>query len=86
MIPEKLTLDSQGSFSSSETSDQSDRNSNFSGTAQLSFHLEKYIKSSKGRQVLAVRLSYNRIVVDAPFVSRQKGLNVFGLLDLSWPF
>lgn len=86
LIPEKLTLDSQGSFSSSETSDQSDRNSNFSGTAQLSFHLEKYIKSSKGRQVLAVRLSYNRIVVDAPFVSRQKGLNVFGLLDLSWPF
>lgn len=86
VVPEKITLDAQGSFSSSETSDQLDRNSNFSGTAQLSFHLEKYIKNSKGRQVLAVRLSYNRVVVDAPFVSRQRGLNVFGLLDLSWPF
>jgi hypothetical protein len=86
VLPEKLTLDAQASFSSSETSDQLDRNSNFSGTAQLSFHLEKYIKKSKGRQVLALRMSYNRVVVDAPFPSRQKGLNVFGLLDLSWPF
>lgn len=86
VMPEKLTLDAQASYSSSETSDQLDRNSNFSGTAQLSFHLEKYIKNSKGRQVLALRMSYNRVVVDAPFISRQKGLNVFGLLDLSWPF
>lgn len=84
ILPEKITLDSQMSYSKSNTSDLLDRNSNFSGTAQLSWHLEKFL-TTKGRQVLALRISYNQIMVDAPFVNHQRGLDVFGLLDLSWP-
>ena len=83
--PEKFVLDAQLSFSSTESSDQLNKSSNFSGTAQLSYHLHSLWKTP-GRQTLAMRVSYNRAVTDAPFVSSQKGLEIFALLDLSWPF
>jgi hypothetical protein len=83
--PERFTLDSQLSFSSTDSSDQLNINSNFSGTAQLSYHLHNLFKL-KGRQTVSVRGSYNRLIVDAPFPSRQKGFELFALMDFGYPF
>ncbi len=83
--PERFTLDTQLSFSSTDSTDKQNINSNFSGTAQLSYQLHHLLKL-KGRQTLALRISYNRLITEAPFVNRQKGFEVFGLLDLGWPF
>ncbi len=83
--PERFTLDSQLSFASTDSSDRLNINSNFSGTAQLSYHVHNLLKL-KGKQTVSVRASYNRSIVDAPFPTKQKGFEVFVLLDLGWPF
>lgn len=85
VVPNILTLDGQASYTSTESSDFLNRNSTFSGTAQVSFLIGQLLKS-RGRQAFSVRLSYNENVVEAPFVVRQKGLEIFGTLDVSWPF
>jgi hypothetical protein len=84
--PQLITLDTQLSFSTTDTSDFLNKSSNFSGTAQLSFNLNSLLKEGKGRQSVALRFSYNRAITEAPFVSRLKGFEIFGLVDLSWPF
>ncbi len=82
--PEKISLDGQISFSTNESSDLSGKGSNLSGTAQLSFHLHQFLKT-KGNQTVALRVSYNRLIFDAPFIQRQSGLEIFALVDLGWP-
>lgn len=83
--PEKMTLDAQITYSLTRNSDQTNENSNLGGTAQFNFHLQPLLKT-QGKQSLGLRISYNRIIVQAPLISRQRGLEVFALLDLSWPF
>ena len=83
--PQIMSLDSQLSLSSTASSDKLSKNSNLSGTAQFTYQLQSFFKTP-GKQAIGVRVSYNRVIVDAPFISRQKGLEVFALLDLSWPF
>ncbi len=82
--PEKISLDGQISFSTTESSDLLNKGSNLSGTAQVSFQLHQFLKT-KGRQAVALRLSYNRLIVDAPFLQRQSGLEIFAVLELGWP-
>jgi hypothetical protein len=83
--PNFLLLDGQISYSTTETSDFLNRSNTLSGTAQLTFVLSELF-TKRGRQAFSLRVSYNRNIVDAPFIFRQKGLEVFGSLDLSWPF
>jgi|GEM_PF-4211637 len=83
--PERFALDTQMTYASADSTDNLNINSNFSGTAQFSYHLHNLLKT-KGRQTIALRVSYNRLIVEAPFPSSQKGLEIFGLLDVGWPF
>jgi hypothetical protein len=83
--PDRFTLDTQMTFAKANSTDRLNINSNFSGTAQLSYHLHNLFKT-KGKQTVALRVSYNRLIVETPFPSSQKGLEIFGVLDLGWPF
>lgn len=85
VVPDVLTLDGQISYSSTETSDFLNRNSSISGTAQLSFLFGQLLKT-RGRQAFSIRMSYNENIVEAPFIQRQRGLEIFGTLDVSVPF
>lgn len=85
IFPNALTLDGQLSYSSTEASNFLNRSSTFSGTAQLSFLVGQLFKT-KGRQALSMRVSYNQNFVEAPLIVHQRGLEVFGALDISWPF
>ena len=83
--PERFTLDTQLTYGATSSSDDLNLSSNFSGTAQFSYHMHNLFKL-KGKQTVGVRAAYNRLIVDAPFVNRQKGLEIFVLFDLGWPF
>ena len=83
--PDRFTLDTQMTFAKADSTDRLNINSNFSGTAQLSYHLHNLFKT-KGKQTVALRVSYNRLIVEAPFPTSHKGLEIFGVLDLGWPF
>jgi hypothetical protein len=82
--PERFTMDTQLALSTSESSDQLNKGSTFSGTAQFAYHFHSLLKTP-GRQTLSLRMSYNRAIVDAPFISHQKGFEIFVLFDFGWP-
>ena len=80
-----VMLNDQLSYSTTESSDSLNNGSNFSGTMQVIWNLNQTWQN-RGTEALSLRVSYNRNVVEAPFVTRQKGLEIFALLSLSWPF
>lgn len=85
VLPQVVNLDGQVSYSSTDTSDLLNQSSNFSGTAQLSFLWGQLLKAP-GKQAVSMRISYNRNIVEAPIIVRQKGLEIFATLELSYPF
>lgn len=85
VVPQVMNLDGQISYSSTNTSDLINQSSNLSGTAQLSFLWGQLLKAP-GKQAISMRISYNRNIVEAPIILRQKGLEIFATLELSYPF
>ena len=83
--PERFHIDSQLSYSSSESSDFQNITSNFGGTIQLNYHFH-HLWRSRGKQSVFARLAYNRNIAEAPFISRVKGFEIFTGIDLGWPF
>jgi hypothetical protein len=85
VIWDPLMLNSQLAYTTSDSSDGQNNNSNFSGTAQLSWNLNR-TWLNRGTQILALRVSYNRVIVDTPAPSQLTGLEIFGSVSFGWPF
>ena len=77
-------LNNQISLSTVDSSNSLSLSSNFSGTAQLLWNLNQTWQN-RGTQTLSLRISYNRNLIEAPFFTLTKGLEVFAAVSFGWP-
>jgi hypothetical protein len=79
-----FVLNSQLSLSTVDSSNSLTQSSNFSGTALLVWNLNQTWQN-RGTQSLSIRVTYNRNLVEAPFLTFTKGLEVFAGVSFGWP-